>query len=145
VEEDDMDTDDMRQPSTVVDAYWLLAERHVGHYPPSTPRCGKWLLFIPAVDIDTVWQRVKHATEDGLLGDSAKVATARPNPNARSPNMRVICVYTYDVDDDADVTRVREALRSLGFTQKIAYKTDDATYQGKYRIRGDTRISARYE
>jgi len=114
-------------------------------YPESTDRCGKWLLFIPTEQIDDVWSHIKQATEEGRLGGSAKVATARPNPNAINPNQHVICVYTYDIEDEDDVTRVREELRQLGFTRKIPYKTDDATYAGKYRVRGNTRISARYE
>jgi len=133
------------RPSEVTAAYWLYANRCVGDYPASTPRSGKWLLFIPVEQINGVWAVIKHAVEEGRLGDSAKVATGRPNPNASNPDVRVICVYTYDADDDTDVTRVREELRQLGFTQRIPYKTDDATLQGQYQVRGHTRISKRYE
>ena len=133
------------RPSEVTVAYWLYAERRVGDYPISTPRSGKWLLFIPVEQVDGVWNAIKRAVEEGRLGDSAKVATARPNPNASNPNVKVICVYTYDADDDADVTRVREELRQLGFTQRIPYKTDDATRQGQYQVWGHTRVSKRYE
>jgi hypothetical protein len=82
--------------------------------------------------IDEWWSEIKAATESGLLGDSAKMATMRPNPNAVSKDAKVICVYTYDVDDDADRNRIRQALRDLGVTWKIPYKTDAATYAGKY-------------
>ena len=37
--------------------------------------------------------------------------------------------------------RVREQLRELGVKNKIPYKTDDSTTQGKYEIKGDTNIS----
>lgn len=117
----------------------------IGEYPASTVRCGKWLLFVPAAKIDDAWAAIKQTTQEGRLGGSAKVATARPNPNATNPNVRVICVYTYDADDEEDVTRVREELRRLGYTRKIPYKTDDATLAGRYQARGDTRISLRYE
>jgi hypothetical protein len=48
------------------------------------------------------------------LGSSAKVATMKPNPNAAANDTRLICVYTYDLDDERDCLRVRQALRELG-------------------------------
>jgi len=92
-----------------------------------------------------VWAKIKKATEEGKLGDSAKVATAKPNPNATNQATKVICVYTYDWTDEKDVKRVREELRILGITNKIPYKADEDTLSGKYRVRGDTRISKYYE
>jgi len=56
----------------------------------------------------------------------------------------VICVYTYDWTNEADVMRVRKALRDLGFTRKLPYKSDADTYAGKYRATGHTRISKYY-
>ena len=53
----------------------------------------------------------------------------------------LICVYTSDWRDQEDVMRVREALRQLGFTNKLYYKTDDDTYAGVYRFTGHTNIS----
>lgn len=137
---------DDRRPSKVVDDYWIYAERRDREsYPEHTDRGGKWMLFIPNAEVDAWWLKVKIATENGLLGGSAKVATMKPNPNAASPETRVICIYTYDVDDDPDCTRVREALRELGATWKIPYKTDADTYAGKYSRRAAGRISKRYE
>jgi hypothetical protein len=92
-----------------------------------------------------VWQKIKAATEAGKLGDSAKVATAKPNQFAADPNKRVICVYTYDWTDVDDVRRVREELRKLGFVAKIAYKADEDTYAGRYEVHGHKRISKYYE
>ncbi len=68
-----------------------------------------------------------------------------PNPNARDPNMRVICVYTYDWMDEKDVRRVREELREIGIARKIPYKSDQDTLDGKYQVSGHTRISKYYE
>jgi hypothetical protein len=101
---------------------------------------GKWLLFVPVAQIDEVWATIKAATESGKLGSTARVATARPNPNGARPGMRVICVYTYDWTDEKDVRRVREALRDLGVTWKIPYKADADTHSGRYAKRGDKRI-----
>lgn len=103
------------------------------------------MLFIKIPEIDEWWLKVKAATQNGLLGSSAKVATMKPNPNSASPDTRVVCIYTYDIRDEADCTRVRNALRDLGVTWKIPYKTDADTYAGKYSKRGNVRISKRYE
>lgn len=140
------DTCDDRRPSEVVDNYWIHTERSdPGSYPDHTERGGKWMLFIKTPEIDEWWMKVKTATQNGLLGSSAKVATMKSNPNSASPNTRVVCVYTYDVQDEADCTRVRKALRDLGVRWRIPYKTDAETYAGKYSKRGDARISSRYE
>jgi hypothetical protein len=68
----------------------------------------------------------------------------KPNPNAASDRTKVICVYTYDVADEHDCARVRSALRDLGVTWKIPYKTDADTYAGRYSHDG-VRVSKRYE
>src|SRR5262245_5720437 len=133
------------KPSQVTDVDWLSATRKVGDYPAHTERGGKWLIFVPVFEIDEVWAQVKHATEQGLLGSSAKVSTAMPNPNATSADRKVICVYTYDWKDEQDARRVRQALRELEITWKLAYKADEDTYAGRYANRGDKRISKYYE
>lgn len=133
------------KPSEVTDSYWLLAARKAIAYPAATENSGKWLIFAPISQVDEVWAKIKFATEEGKLGSSAKVATARPNPNATNPNNRVICVYTYDWTDQDDVRRIRQELRQLGIIWKIPYKADDDTYAGKYVVRGDKRISKYYE
>jgi len=132
-------------PSEVTDVYWIHAKSEKSEYPKSTERSGKWLIFADISVIDEVWAKIKKATKEGKLGDSAKVATAKPNPNATNPATKVICVYTYDWADEKDVKRVREELRILGITTKIPYKADEDTLSGKYRVRGDTRISRYYE
>lgn len=69
----------------------------------------------------------------------------RENPNAPNRRTKVVCVYTYDCRDETDLRRIREALRSIGITQRIPYKTDMDTIEGKYVVRGDRRISKYYE
>ena len=133
------------KPSEVTDSYWLYAERKEGTYPEHSENGGKWLIFVQLSLVDAVWEKIKRATEEGKLGSSAKVATARPNPNATNPNTKVICVYTYDWTDETDVKRVREELRQLGITSKTPYKADKETYSGIYANRGNKRISKYYE
>lgn len=138
----------MRQdakPSEVTDVYWIYTIRKKGKYPNSTPRSGKWLIFVNIKNVDEVWAKIKDATEDGKLGDSAKVATAKPNTLATDPNEKVICVYSYDWTDEEDVRRIREELRKRGITDKIPYKANEDTLSGKYRKTGHRRISKYYE
>ncbi len=132
-------------PSRETDSYWLFAIRKQGKYPRPTERNGKWLIFVPVRRIDAVWEKVKKSTEAGSLGEEAKVSTAKRNPNAVNPAMKVICVYTYDWQNKEDVMRIRAELRTLGITWKIPYKSDEDTDQGKYRAAGHTRISKYYE
>ena len=133
------------KPSEVTKVYWIVAGRKKGRYPDPTPFNGKWLAFAPLEKIDETWAKIKKATEDGLLGSSSKVSTARENPNAPNRRTKVVCVYTYDCRDETDLRRIREALRSIGITQRIPYKTDMDTIEGKYVVRGDRRISKYYE
>jgi len=133
------------KPSKATDSYWLHAKRINGDYPLHTKKGGKWLIFVPVSQVDGVWEKVKRATEEGRLGGKAKVATAKPNPNARNPDIKVICVYTYDWTDEDDIRKVRHELHQLGITSKIPYKADEDTHLGKYANRGSKRISKYYE
>lgn len=130
-----------RKPSEVTDDYWVGAQRRGGTYPAHTARGGKWLVFVPAVDVDAMWMQITATLDAGDLGDQAKVSTARPNPNATDPARNVVCVYTYDGDDETDVWRVRAGLRRLGITQPLSWKADHATRDGLYQVRGHTRMS----
>ena len=133
------------KPSEVTDIYWIYAIRKRGRYPKAIPRSGKWLIFVDPENVDEVWPKIKKAVEEGKLGNSAKVSTAKPNPLAGKSRAHVICVYTYDWTDENDVKRIREKLRKLGITNKISYKADEDTLKGKYRITGHRRISKYYE
>lgn len=96
---------------------------------------GKWLIFLPPEEIDNAWIKVRDATCRKELGISAKVSTARPNPDSRD-NRKVIYVYTPDWRDEADVMRVRERLRELGFQDRLGYKRNIETFRGEYSEKG---------
>ena len=115
----------------VTDVWWLWA--HGPTRTPATGYCGKWLLFSPPETVAETWGRVRDATEAGKLGHLAKVATGKWGPSERV----VICVYTADCRDLADVTRVLAELRAMGFGGRLNYKEDAATYAGVYA--GDRR------
>jgi len=96
---------------------------------------GKWLLFIEPEKADEAWKAIRNGTCAGGLGISARVSTAKPNPDARDLRT-VIYVFTKDWRDEADVMRVRERLRELGFTERIGYKRNIETYHGEYSEKG---------
>jgi nuclear transport factor 2 (NTF2) superfamily protein len=78
---------------------------------------------------------VRNATVALELGISAKVSTAKPNPDSRD-NRKVVYIYTKDWADEEDVLRVREKLRELGFVDRIGYKRNIETFAGEYAKKG---------
>ena len=122
---------------------WLWAHRQVGTYPESV-YSGKWMLFIPDTEINEVWNIIRMAVEEGKLGNTAKVATAKPNANALDRHRKLICVYTYDAEDKEDVVRILQALRDLGFSQGLTYKTDEATIAREYSFNTAGPVSKYY-
>lgn len=129
------------RPSSETGVMWIHARGARIPRAASRGGCGKWLCFVSRPDVDEAWDKILHALVDGRLGHAAKVSTAMPNPLAKRGKSHVICVYTDDADDEADVVRVREVLRELGFDQPIPYKTDAATEAGEYKAHGDKNIS----
>lgn len=123
-------------PSKTSQTYWIVQDA-----PGSAPEAiedehaGKWLIFQEPEVADDAWKKVRDATIAHELGISAKVSTAKPNPDSRD-SRRVIYVYTKDWADEADVMRVREHLRSLGFVDRIGYKRNIETFAGEYAQKG---------
>ena len=73
---------------------------------------GYWLIRVTLATVDAAWAKIKAATEAGKLGYKSKVATI----GYSSADERVIHVMTYDANDAADVARVGDALRELGYS-----------------------------
>jgi hypothetical protein len=96
---------------------------------------GKWLIFVDRDKADGAWRVIRDETIAGRLGISAKVSTAKPNPDSRD-DRKVIFVYTRDWRDEADVMRVRERLRELGYEERLGYKRNIETYRGEYSKKG---------
>jgi hypothetical protein len=123
-------------PTKTTQMYWIVLDA-----PGSAPEAiedenaGKWLIFQEPDAVDAAWKKVRDATVDLELGISAKVSTAKPNPDSRD-NRKVIYVYTKDWADEADVMRVREKLRELGFVDRIGYKRNIETFAGEYASKG---------
>jgi hypothetical protein len=125
---------DRRRPSQVTGDYWVHASApdHREQYAAGEGRSGKWLVYVPVARLDAWWELVRDATWRGDLGASAKAATARPNELQASPGNRLICVYTGDWQNLSDVRRVLGAVRDLGVSWRLPYKTDAATSAGVY-------------
>jgi len=123
-------------PSKTTQMYWIVQDA-----PGSAPEAiedehaGKWLIFQDPDVADDAWKKVRDATVALDLGISAKVSTAKPNPDSRD-SRRVIYVYTRDWADEPDVMRVRENLRKIGFVDRIGYKRNLETFAGEYAQKG---------
>jgi len=90
-------------------------------------------------------------TDDERSEEQHTAATARnERSEARNPKQRLVCLYTYDFSDQADVRRVLVAMKELGLlssspngesdTAVVYYKCDAYTYldivsQNEYKLR----------
>ena len=95
---------------------------------------GKWMLFPMPDDVNSWWSLVAHGTAAGELGHAAKVAT---DDGSGDRQARLICIYTENFEDKADVKRVLERLVGMGLVKRkgpvgeergIYYKADAYTY-----------------
>lgn len=123
-------------PTKTTRSYWIQ-QGCFGAAPDAAgaEEAGKWLIFLPPGDVDSAWQKIRDATVSGTLGIGAKVSTAKENEDSRDER-KVIYVFTADWSDEPDVMRVREALKQLGFVDRIGYKRNIDTYAGEYREKG---------
>lgn len=71
----------------------------------------QWMLFCPPQVVDETWEIVAKATAGNELGIASKVAPKNEMEDLRRD--RLICVYTSDFHDKADVGRVLQKLREL--------------------------------
>jgi hypothetical protein len=123
-------------PGKTTQMYWIIQDA-----PDTRPDAmedelaGKWLIFLPPERVDEAWRLVRNATVAQELSISAKVSTAKENPDSRD-DMKVIYVYTPDWRDEPDVMRVRARLKDLGFTDRIGYKRNIETFRGEYSKKG---------
>jgi hypothetical protein len=123
-------------PLKTTQMYWIVQDAP-GSHPEAIEdeNAGKWLIFQEPDQVDASWKKVRDATVALELGISAKVSTAKPNPDSRD-NRKVIYVYTKNWADEPDVMRVREKLRELGFVDRIGYKRNIETFAGEYAKKG---------
>lgn len=123
-------------PTRTTQMYWIVQDAPQGRPDAVNDElAGKWLIFLEKSQIDAAWQCVRDLTAEGALGISSKVSTSKPNPDARDDRF-VIYVYTADWQDEGDVMRVREELRSAGFVDRLGYKRNLETFRGEYSKKG---------
>jgi len=93
---------------------------------------GKWLIFVPRRPdtVDNLWAQIVESTLAGTLGTSAKVSARDENDPTHE---HVICVYNADYRSVVEVYRIRDELRRLGVTNRIAYKPDIYTHCGIFK------------
>jgi Basophilic leukemia-expressed protein Bles03 len=83
------------------------------------------MIRVTAERLDAVWETVRTATEAGDLGDVAKAGSDWDG-------MGWVFVYARDSSDHGEVGRLLAALRRLGITHRLNYKTDEATRRDIY-------------
>lgn len=125
---------DTRAPSETTTTPWLLVMKKLGHYP-DYERAGRWIIFSTRQEVDVLWKAIAEATIAGQLGPLSKVSTAQPTKHPHE-HEHVIQVYTDDREDLADISRVREALRTLGINQHLSYGQVRRP-KGKRIVQGD--------
>jgi hypothetical protein len=123
-------------PTKTTHSYWIQQSKPgIVSDAVGLEQAGKWLIFIEPSLVDEAWIKVRNATVAGELGIGAKVSTSKENNDSRD-DRKVIYIFTANWADEADVMRVREGLKRLGFTDRIGYKRNLDTYAGEYREKG---------
>lgn len=124
------------------DTPWIYAINDTTDYSSAVGNeGGKWMVMIYKEQMDTMWVKIRESLMAGKLGKEAKCSTMMPNPNSPSSRIGVIIVYTNNAENETDIMRIRSVLRDLGVSWKIGYKTDKATLNGQYNIKGKKRVS----
>lgn len=124
------DIEDETLPSQDTDSYWHYVANDWWFH--STEKTGKWMIFLDIKDLDDAWIKIKKACLDELLGPVCKCSTAKENSTQQDVTSAVIICYTKNWEDEEDLNRVADAIRNLGFTQRLFYKKDSATKAGIY-------------
>lgn len=109
------------KPSRELDDTWILHNRPGACFYSSTAS-GKWCVVRDPLAIDEAWQTICRLLGEGKLL-AAKVSTKLAR-KITGHDSHVICVYTTDWADEADVYRVRDVLRDAGFIEPLRYKRD---------------------
>ena len=123
-------------PSKTTQSFWINQDApEIDPHATEDERAGKWLIFVQPDQVDEIWKEIREHTWQRDLGISAKVSTAKKNPDSRDER-RVIYVYTADWEDEDEVMKVREKLRTIGVTDRIGYKRNIETFKGEYASKG---------
>ncbi len=123
-------------PTKTTQSYWIIQDApDTDPHATEDERAGKWLIFVQPDQVDEIWKKIRDLTWQKELGISAKVSTAKKNPDSRD-DRKVLYVYTADWENEEEVMQVREKLRSIGITDRIGYKRNIETFKGEYASKG---------
>jgi hypothetical protein len=119
-----------------VDGYVFARQRQNAPASFDQNRPGKWMLFPRCGQAVTAWRIVAQA------GHAGHIWLAKISPRA-TRGRHLICIYTPDFTDRADVETVVQRLDNLGLVERVVYyKPDIFTYAGIYnRTRSSNRAS----
>lgn len=110
--------------------HWIWAQLGYGNCSINP---GKWMIFAKQDDVAFVWSTIVEMLRNCQLGSCAKVS-----PRSGRNNTYLICVYTCDHEDVAEIMRVLLSLRDTPFLPdsvtrgQLLYKTDEDTYGAVY-------------
>ncbi|SRR6266851_5223458 len=132
---DPCQTDLIRTPHVTVQSDWVWSRQNAP-ISADESRPGKWMLFPRCGQAVPAWRIVARAGADG------QIWLAKISPRA-SRASHLICVYTPDFTDRAEVETVVQRLDDLGLVERpVYYKPDIFTYAGIYnRTRSSQRAS----
>lgn len=116
-----MQHDSQSTPSEVTGVYWIES-KPLTEVPAPTTSAGSWIISTNADEVDSLWAKIKAATEAGELGYKSKVSTV-PGKGQHRLQDRLIIVRTYDSLDSADMSRVEHRLRDMGINN-LSYERD---------------------
>lgn len=90
------------------------------------------MIPVPTSEASKVWAEIAQATDDNILGTSARIATSA---SIDYPDHRLIAVQTVDFSDHEDVERVLHRLEGMGIVDRtnphpIQYQTEAYYYLG---------------
>lgn len=69
-------------PSKTTQTFWIIQDApDTDPHATENERAGKWLLFLEPDQVDAVWIHIRNLTWQNELGISAKVSTAKKNPD----------------------------------------------------------------
>jgi len=91
------------------------------------------MIFRSHASVDGCWRLLLLALFAGRLDGirTMKVATSDDVP-AEMAKRHLICLYTRDFSDTAELRRTRQHLRAVGFMGKLTYKADYQTAMDIY-------------
>src|SRR5256714_8076281 len=107
----------IRTPHVVAQDGWVWSRQNA----PITSdenRSGKWMLFPRCGQAVAVWRSVAQA------GHVGQIWLAKISPHA-TRGRHLICVYTPDFTDRADVETVVHRLDDLGLVERVVYYQPD--------------------